>query len=250
VSQLEQLTIRRLDRSGNPLSDPEKEVRAQVNPTEITFEKGVQIAEIGIPGLDAPVLQFVRGQSESLSLELFFDTTESGTAGSGVRPVTEETDRFYQLLKIDPETHAPPILQVSWGAAHHAGSKMEEPWSNQNREAFQCVVESVQQRFTLFSPDGVPLRATLTVKLKEYKSLEQQVREIDFRSPDRFRTWVVQARDTLSGIAGEVYGDPAAWRPIALHNRLVDPLALAPGQVLEIPPIAGRSARALAGGRR
>ena len=35
------------------------------NPERYTVNKGVQIAEIGIPGLDSPILQFVRGQNES-----------------------------------------------------------------------------------------------------------------------------------------------------------------------------------------
>jgi nucleoid-associated protein YgaU len=236
VNQLERITFHRLDRDGRRVRGAE--ARAQFNPTEITFEKGAQIAEIAIPGLDAPILQFVRGASESLSLDLFFDSTESGTAGSGVRPVTEETDRFYQLLKIDGETHAPPVLQVTWGEGLHAGSQMTGPWAGQNREAFQCVVESVQQRFTLFSPEGTPLRATLSVKLKEYKTLDQQIAQIDFRSPDRTRSWVVAGGDTLSGIAGEVYGDPGAWRAIADHNDLDDPSRLSAGAVLEIPPLS------------
>ena len=53
-------------------------IPVQFNPTEYTLEKGAQIAEIAIPGLDSPILQFIRGQTEKLTLELFFDTTESG----------------------------------------------------------------------------------------------------------------------------------------------------------------------------
>jgi len=48
----------------------------QFNPTEYTLSKGAQIAEIPVPGLDQPILQFVRGQTETMSLDLFFDTTE------------------------------------------------------------------------------------------------------------------------------------------------------------------------------
>ncbi len=213
-----------------------REVRAQFNPTEVTFDKSAQIAEIAIPGLDSPILQFVRGQTETLSLELFFDTTEGGTAGDGVRSVTEETDPFYQLIKIDPATHAPPILEVSWGE-NMPGSKLTDQWTSQSAEFFQCVVESVQRRFTLFSPEGTPLRATLSVKLKEYKTLKEQVDQIPFESTDRTHSRVVQGGETLSGIAGEVYDDPAQWRAIARHNGIVDPAELAPGMVLEIPPL-------------
>ena len=69
-------------------------IDVQVNPTELAFDKGVQLAEIAIPGLDSPLLQFVRGQAEQLTLELFFDTTDDGM-GAGATSVTTETDAFY-----------------------------------------------------------------------------------------------------------------------------------------------------------
>jgi hypothetical protein len=34
-------------------------------------------------------------------------------------------------------------------------------------EKFRCVIESLSTKYTMFSDDGVPLRATCTVKLKE-----------------------------------------------------------------------------------
>ncbi|MCP5107173.1 MAG: peptidoglycan-binding protein, partial [bacterium] len=44
------------------------------NPTEFTVEKGNQYAEVNIPGLPASLYQFVRGNSRSISMDLFFDT--------------------------------------------------------------------------------------------------------------------------------------------------------------------------------
>jgi hypothetical protein len=65
----------------------------QYNPTELTFDKQAQLAEIGIPGLDAPIQQFVRGSAEKLTLELFCDTTDQGT-GFKATSVTSETDKM------------------------------------------------------------------------------------------------------------------------------------------------------------
>jgi hypothetical protein len=55
-------------------------IHVQFNPTEYSLAKSATFAEIAIPSLDTPVLQFVRGQSEKLTLELFLDTTENGLA--------------------------------------------------------------------------------------------------------------------------------------------------------------------------
>src|SRR6266566_2065053 len=88
-------------------------IPVQFNPTEFSLDKSAQFAEITIPGLDAPLQQFVRGQSEKLTLDLFFDTTEHGMGG-GATSVTTLTDTIYQLVKIEPDRHAPPICAFIW----------------------------------------------------------------------------------------------------------------------------------------
>lgn len=231
---LQKAQFQRLDRNFQPTG---KALSVQYNPTEFTLNKGVQIADISIPGLDQPIQQFVRGQTETLALDLFFDTTEAGM-GDDASPVTVETDKFYQLIKIDRKTHAPPVFRFIWGADGFPGSNLTEQWSSQKREnGFQCIVESVRQRFTVFSPIGKPLRAILSVTLREYRTLEQQVDQIRFESPDHTHEHVVERGDTLSRIAEEAYGDPRKWRPIAERNKIIDPLDLKLGMVLEIPPI-------------
>lgn len=210
-------------------------IDVQFNPTELSFDKSVQLAEIAIPGLDAPLQQFVRGQGEKLSLELFFDTTEHGM-GSGAVSVTTLTDKIYQLVKIDPKRHAPPICTFVWNH-QFPGGDLSEALGNQRRNAFTCLVESVAQKFTLFSPQGVPLRATLTVKLREYKTLEEQLAQLNLSSPDRTHSHVVQRGERLSGIASQFYNRPGEWRAIAAANGIEDPRRLTVGAFLIVPPI-------------
>jgi hypothetical protein len=207
------------------------------NPTEYTLNKGAQIAEIAIPGLDSPVLQFVRGQSETLTLDLFFDSTDGGMDANATS-VTEQTDQFYQLIKIDGTVHAPPVVFFSWGPEFPGNRTYTSATGNQLRFGFQCVVESVRQRFTLFSPLGVPLRATLSVTLKEYKTLSEQLAELNLQSPDHTQAHVVQQGETLAQISAEVYNDPTQWRAIADQNAILDPLNLTPGTLLQIPVLA------------
>ena len=54
-----------------------------------------------IPGLDSPLQQFVRGQAEKLTLDLFFDTTDTGM-GAGATSVTTETDRSTSSSRSSP----------------------------------------------------------------------------------------------------------------------------------------------------
>ncbi len=210
------------------------------NPTEYTLNKGAQIAEILIPGLDSPILQFVRGQTETMSLDLFFDSTDGGM-DQNATSVTEQTDQFYQLIKIDGTIHAPPVVFFTWGPefpGNRAYASMGDGTGSQQRFGFKCIVDSVRQRFTLFSPLGVPLRATLTVSLKEYKTLSEQLAELNLQSPDHTQAHVVQQGETLAQIAAHAYNDPTQWRAIATQNTILDPLNLTPGTLLRIPVLA------------
>ena len=204
------------------------EFDVQFNPTEYTRQKGAQIAEIPIYGIDSPILQFVRGQNEKLTVDLFFDTT-AGANGEALKASMGEdaldvrtlTEPFYQLVKMQPGTHAPPRILFTWGPKH----------------SFQAIVESVQQRFDLFSSEGYPLRATLSLSLREYKTLEEQVSELKPLSADKTKSRIVKRGDTLSRIAAEEYGDARDWRAIAEENKLANPRDLRPGMRLRIPPL-------------
>ena len=205
------------------------------NPTELQFEKSMQYAEIGIPGLDAPIQQFVRGQAEKLTIELFFDSTNNGV-GYWATSVTEQTDKIFHLIRIDPELHAPPIVTFQWN--HHiAGDSLDPLMSGQSRNSFVGIVESIRQKFTLFSPVGVPLRATLNIVIREYRSLDLQLSQLNLSSPDRTKNHVMRGGETLSSIASDEWNRPDAWRSIADANEIEDPRRLHPGTFLTIPVI-------------
>lgn len=198
-------------------------IPVQFNPPELTLSKGAQIAEIAIPGIDSPILQFIRGQNEKLTLELFFDTTTIAKITPALVDVRLLTNSMYQLVKIQPRTHAPPRVRFIWGAGLQ----------------FKAIVESVQQKFTLFNALGTPLRATVSMTFREYKTLEEQLGELNLQSPDHTKRRVVRRGETLSQIAAEEYDDPEQWRRIADANPKIvtNPRRLAPGDVLIIPPV-------------
>ncbi len=200
-------------------------IPVQFNPPEYTLAKAAQIAEIAIPGIDAPILQFVRGQTQTLALELFFDTTRLGSGAVQVVDVRLLTDVVAQLGRIQPNTHAPPRVRFIWGLGL----------------SFRAIVDNVQQKFSLFNPAGIPVRATLTVSFKEYKTLEEQLKELNLQSADHTKRRVVRRKDTLARIAFEEYGDAGKWTMIADHeenrDRLGDLRRLTPGMELAIPAI-------------
>lgn len=107
---------------------PDRRITVQFNPTEYTLSKGAQIAEISIPGIDSPLLQFIHGQNEKLTLDLFFDTTEQGMDEKAL-DVRKQTESIYQLVKIQPNTHAPLVFSLAGVACP---SKRSSRASNRN----------------------------------------------------------------------------------------------------------------------
>jgi hypothetical protein len=195
------------------VKDQDRIIPLRFNPTEYQLQKGNNFAEIGIPGLESPPIQFVRGSAEKLSAELLVDTSDT-LEDVRVRYV----DKLRNLMKLNTELHAPPVLRFVW-----------------DRQVFVGVMESLNITYVLFTPEGVPLRAKLSVALKEYRPAAVQVKDPPTASPDFDKTWVVRRGDTLSGIAGAVYRDAGQWRPIASNNGIVDPRRLSPGRVLALP---------------
>lgn len=193
---------------------PEDQESFQVlfNPTQYSLDKGNTIAQAAIPGLEAPILQYVHGNMRTLSMDLFFDTFEEGT------DVTDDTDQIYDLLYLDPSTHAPPICELTWGMFY-----------------FRGVLDHVSGKFTLFLADGTPVRATLSVVFNEFIDVDVLVQEQPTESADHRQTRLVRTGDRIDNIAADEYGDPAKWRAIAEANDLDDPSRLEPGHVLIIP---------------
>jgi nucleoid-associated protein YgaU len=184
------------------------------NPPEYQLAKTNQFAEIGIPGLGSSLLQFVRGSSQTLTMELFFDTTDLGI---DVRLIT---GLVVGLTSLNPDTHGPPRLLFVWGTL-----------------VFPCVLESVTQRFDYFNTLGMPLRARLNVSFKGHDLLEDLIASIPLLSADRTKRRVLNQGESLQQIAAEEYGDPRKWRAIAEASNIDNPLTIAPGQGLTVPAL-------------
>jgi hypothetical protein len=199
------------------------------NPEQYTVNQGNNFAPINVPGLSSPLLQFSHGELRTLQMDLFFDSREGHSVANRKRTTAggdlgQELDAFLGLMKIDPETHAPPRLLFSWG------------WLQ-----FRCVLASANQRVTMFREDGCPLRATVSATFNEYTNPVVEAKEVRRQTADYTKLHQVVEGETLAGIAYASYGDAALWRPIALRNGISDPGRLARGQRLVIPKLPYRA---------
>lgn len=138
------------------LDGPKILVKAQFNPKEISIDKSVPWNKHKNPKGDVPMLEFTNAENRSLSLELFFDTFESG------KNVWVEVEKLHQMTLINPSAGSekdkhPPRVIVAWGGGF---------------PPFKGVIESLGTKYTMFMPNGTPVRATCSIKVKEVDEVQ------------------------------------------------------------------------------
>jgi nucleoid-associated protein YgaU len=191
-------------------------IAVMFNPAEYNLELSSNFSSTSLPGLNNPVLQFVHGEAQTLSMDLLFDTY-TNERGSDVSVLTGE---LAQALLIDGDLHAPPPVLFVWGSF-----------------SFQAVVEKLSQKFTMFLEDGTPVRATLSVSFKQYQPIQDQLKNPRRNSADKSTRHELSSDESLWRLAARVYGDPRLWRLIARHNLIENPRRVPPGTVLVLPPL-------------
>ena len=189
------------------------------NPTEYSIERANAYKSTSIPGLSGPLLQFINGEADTLSMDLFLDD-HTDPPKSGEKSVKDRIDELASLLEIDNDLHAPSPVAFVWGKLY-----------------FKAIIEKLSRKITMFHPDGRPARATLSVSFKEYKTLPELVRDPPLQSSDKSKRRVVVGLDSLWLLAAREYDDAALWREIANHNDLDDPRDIRPGDWLTVPPL-------------
>jgi LysM repeat protein len=190
-------------------------INCAFNPQEYQISKQAEYSSHSTL-LNVPVKQFTNGKADRLSMELFFDTTETE---SDVR--TKYLDKLDSLLDVDGQLHAPPRCRFVWGGGLD----------------FKALLVDANKRFTRFLSSGTPVRALVNVTFEQYKPIDEQKSEIKHESTDKMKLWTVTEGDTLWLIAQNEYGDPSHWRTIAAANDLENPRSLRAGTKLSLPPL-------------
>jgi hypothetical protein len=198
------------------------------NPNEYSLNKDNNFAQAAVPGLSTPLLQFVHGNLRTLEMELMFDSFEqhkhtTRTITQAHSDVRKLTQKVVDLMAINPETHAPPVVLFSWGGLKFTG-----------------VLSRVNQRFTMFLESGVPVRARLQVTFQEWKTALQEAKEVRRQTADYTRRYRLAQGETLAQVAAAFYADPTLWRPIAIANGIEDPRRVETALELNVPKLPYR----------
>ncbi len=201
-------------------SGPLPPVICHFNPSEFQITREINWVDNESSGEDTPTKVFAGGKAQDLTVDLLFDTTSTGV---DVRLAYIALLQIGQIdkQKTNPKTGKgePPTCQFHWGRFL----------------SFKAAISKISQKFTMFKPSGVPVRATVTVTFTGVEEKIKGQNPTSYSEPKR--VWTVLQGQRLDWIAHQEYGDPAHWRHIAETNNLADPMDLRPGQILKLVPL-------------
>ena len=121
--------------------------------TSITIDDAAIWTRAADSNGDAPAMEYTTSEPQTLSVELFFDTFEKKE---------DVHDKYVQqlenLMAIDPQLDRPPMVQVTF--PHQKG--------------FAGVINSLSTKYTMFLPDGTPVRCTTNLVMKKASSASKK----------------------------------------------------------------------------
>jgi len=130
------------------------QVEAQYVQKELQIDKTVPWTKKQTSKQDMPDMEFTGGEGRTLSLELLFDSVEQNES------IQDKVEAVLALAKTreDPENKAtaedkkrPHQVAVVFGTLPR----------------FIGVIQSVSTKYTMFNEQGLPTRATCTIKVQE-----------------------------------------------------------------------------------
>jgi hypothetical protein len=199
---------------------------------------------------DDPLLYTGGGRTE-IDLDLLFDISLAGSTitTTDVRDLTGPLWRLAENAAPTAGHEQPSQVRIIWGKWNILG-----------------IVIAVAERLEHFTPEGVPRRSWLRMRMlrvsepaAQTPGTEQpldstsipleELQALEIPTDGALTHEVIGGAEAGEGeggtgerldeIASEVYGDPALWRLIAEFNDITHPLQIAAGSLLRIPTVPG-----------
>jgi nucleoid-associated protein YgaU len=217
--QMEKAALKLYDATPSGLGGERDTIQFQFNPKEVTIQKSAKWERKTAKGAKkAGPPEFSGSEPCKLTMEMFFDS--SGKQDGSVVAAVEQL--FSCTVPTEESTGqkkpSPPLVVLHWGGI----------------TSFPAFVTSVSAKYTLFTTDGLPIRALCSVSLEEMPSEPGKQNPTSGSDAVR-RSHTMVEGDSLASVAYAEFGDATAWRALARFNQIDDPLRCRPGTRLLLP---------------
>nr|WP_129734263.1 hypothetical protein [Parabacteroides goldsteinii] len=175
-----------------------------INPDKVKLTKGIHYAEDKQLGSLNGSNVYVRYRPETLYFECLLDMTNAMEDDDQKKPVRNVVNDIEERLYFyNSDGHRPSFVKVQYGDI-----------------SFYGQLKTLETEYSLFDPDGIPLRANLKVTLTGYCSQKEEKKRFSKRSPDVSRLVTLKEGQTLAALCDEIYGDPLLVGQVARFNNL------------------------------
>ncbi len=194
------------------------EFYAMFNPSTYSEKYEIEYSEDQAQGTSGSTQNFGKMKPQEYTFEFLFDGT--GTAAEWT-DVTTEVDWFLALAyEYNGEMHRPYFLKIHWG-----------------RLVVRCILKTATVTYTLFDPDGFPIRAKINGTFSEVNDDELRTAAEGRNSPDLTHYRKVKDGDNLPLMCHRIYGDMRHYLEVADFNGLTDFRTLETGSMIAFPPL-------------
>jgi hypothetical protein len=207
--------------------DVSKMFTTPINPETFTQNYRVNVDTQNGHGNNGSEVRYKSTAPEELRLDFYLDGTKTmegyGGENKGYinKPVIEQLEDLKRCVyNMDGSIHRPRFLIVFWG------SEID----------FRCVLSNLDLNFSLFEPDGKPLRVKVSATFLRHKSREEIQAEARLSSPDLTHYRKVQQADRLDLMTYKIYNDSNFFLQVAKANSLTNMRNIKPGIELYFPP--------------
>lgn len=197
---------------------------AMFNPSTYKQKYEVEYQPVQGQGTTGSAQKFGKIKPQEYTFEFLFDGTG---VSSEKKEVADEIEHFLVVTgKNDGDIHRPHYLKISWGSL-----------------ISKCVLKTAEITYTLFRPDGKPLRAKVNATFAENIDDALRVAEEGNNSPDLTHSRIVKEGDTLPLMTYRIYGKSEYYLEVARANNISNFRNLKVGQSIFFPPLNQKDTR-------
>jgi hypothetical protein len=231
---LEKMTIVGFEDSNT--TTPDKYFKVMYNPNTFSISHANSFDKAEEMTTGTAVQKFLKRTPRTLTMEIFFDGTggSPATKHPGVKFGENVLDN--EISKVPVHTQVEGFLEVAYriNSDKHRSAFLVFVWGP---FIFPGVLESANLSYSLFDSTGNPLRAKISITVKEHVGADKLKFELKLASPDLTQFRIVTAGDNLPNLAKKIYGDEKLYMEVARVNNLQNYRKLVPGTELRFPPI-------------
>ncbi len=148
------------------------------NPSSYSVDSSAEYSPATDLSARMDFLQFSKLSARTLSFDLYFDTVNGSTGMSdimsgvsaqlkelffsGAEDVRPMISKLHKLIELQNNDEAvPPVVDFQWGSFR-----------------FRGVITSMKEKYEMFLPDGRPVKATVSVTMREYFGSAKDIKNL------------------------------------------------------------------------